>query len=346
MVFSWHFLHGWIGFPAPLTYTPALFPFSILTQGHTGVSLFMTLSGYLFAKLLDGKRVSYPAFFWNRFLRLFPLLTLVVLVIGVQIYLAGGDLPTYFKLIAMGYYAPTLPNGGWSITVEMHFYVLLPLILFLARKSKLTLPAIVLAAIALRVWLHHERGEVQTLAYLTLVGHIDQFVLGILAFIYRRFIAYRHVLVGLAITAFLLFFWWFNSLGGFNALPTYPSPSVIWIYLPTLEGIAYGLLISYYDNSYRPLNTGISRIVGLIGAYSYSIYLLHFFVVMKMSPLIDHYVMGLSNFYVACFWSLVCFTLMLPVGYLSFRFIEAPFLKFRRRYIIPGEVQFAGESPQ
>jgi len=28
---------------------------------------------------------------------------------------------------------------------------------------------------------------------------------------------------------------------------------------------------------------------------------------------------------------------MLPIGYLSFRFIEAPFLKFRRRYTIAAE---------
>jgi len=30
----------------------------------------MTLSGYLFAKLLDGKRIKYGSFLWNRFLRL------------------------------------------------------------------------------------------------------------------------------------------------------------------------------------------------------------------------------------------------------------------------------------
>jgi len=27
---------------------------------------------------------------------------------------------------------------------------------------------------------------------------------------------------------------------------------------------------------------------------------------------------------------------MMPIGYLSFRFIESPFLKLRRRYIVPG----------
>jgi peptidoglycan/LPS O-acetylase OafA/YrhL len=36
---------------------------------------------------------------------------------------------------------------------------------------------------------------------------------------------------------------------------------------------------------------------------------------------------------VACLWSVVCFLLLVPFSLLSFRFIEAPFLKLRKRYI-------------
>src|SRR5271169_6463136 len=80
MVFAWHFTHGLGGYPIPFDYVPALFPFSLLDEGHTGVALFMTLSGYLFAKLLDGKSINYLAFLWNRVLRLFPLLLVVILI--------------------------------------------------------------------------------------------------------------------------------------------------------------------------------------------------------------------------------------------------------------------------
>ena len=54
MVFAWHFTHAG-GYPVPLEYSPNAFPLAIFDEGHTGVALFMTLSGYLFAKLLDGK---------------------------------------------------------------------------------------------------------------------------------------------------------------------------------------------------------------------------------------------------------------------------------------------------
>jgi peptidoglycan/LPS O-acetylase OafA/YrhL len=344
LVFSWHFLHVWHGAPAPIDYQPPLFlfPFSLLTQGHTGVALFMTLSGYLFAKLLDGRRVNYPAFFWNRTLRLLPLLLLVLFVLGLRTYWLHGNISNYLRQVAAGLIMPTLPQGGWSITVEFHFYVLLPIILYFGRRSKLALPAVLLAAIALRALIEHRHGQLQTLAYTTIIGRIDQFLLGILAFNYRKVIANRHAMVWSAIAAFLLFYWWFNLHGGFDNMQFRLWSRSLWIVIPTLEGLAYGLLISYYDNSFRPSNTGISRMVGALGAYSYSIYLLHFFVVFQLPTLVDKYLMGLSNFYVACLWSLICFMLMLPIGYLSFRFIESPFLRFRRHYIVSADSRGPG----
>src|SRR5947209_4560869 len=73
MVVTWHFTHAGYGYPVPLDYIPAIFPFALLDEGHTGVALFMTLSGYLFAKLLDGASIDWKAFIWNRVVRLLPL---------------------------------------------------------------------------------------------------------------------------------------------------------------------------------------------------------------------------------------------------------------------------------
>src|SRR3990167_4468867 len=185
MVFAWHFTHASNGYPVPFDYVPSLFPFALLDEGHTGVALFMTLSGYLFAKLLDGKSISYPAFLWNRVLRLVPLLLLVILAVGIKTYLVGGDLVAYAYSIAKGAVLPSLPNGGWSITVEFHYYLVLPLLLWMLRKSRLLPLCIVVAAVALRFLWYRERGEIQSLAYWTIVGRIDQFVLGMLAYQFR-----------------------------------------------------------------------------------------------------------------------------------------------------------------
>lgn len=99
-VFVWHFTHASSGYPVSFDYVPAIFPFAILDEGHTGVALFMTLSGYLFAKLLNGKTIDYKAFLWNRVLRLFPLLAVIIFVVGINKYIAGENLYLYWKAIA------------------------------------------------------------------------------------------------------------------------------------------------------------------------------------------------------------------------------------------------------
>jgi peptidoglycan/LPS O-acetylase OafA/YrhL len=329
-VFTWHFVHGATGYPVSFSGAPAIFPFAILDEGHTGVALFMALSGYLFAKLLDGKAVAYGPFFWNRLLRLAPLLLLVIVIKDVGDALHGNFRPLYWlQQLAAGLVLPSWPNGGWSITVEAHFYLVLPLLMWATRRNRFAPLGVLVAAIALRCALFAWRHQVEDLAYWTIIGHIDQFLLGIFAFNQRAWMQRNHV-VAAAVALGLAGLWYaFDVAGGFNA--TAQSP--LWIVLPTFEAVAYSALIAYYDTSYTPKTTGISGLIGKAGAYSYSIYLLHVFIVFRAAAFIDRHIMSLSNFYVACAWSAVLFMLMIPVGHLSFKYIEEPFLKLRRRYI-------------
>ncbi|MBU0484138.1 MAG: acyltransferase [Proteobacteria bacterium] len=334
IVFAWHFTHSTNGYPVPFAYVPNIFPLALLDEGQTGVALFITLSGYLFAKLLDGKSIYYLPFLWNRILRLFPLLAVVLLIIGVQQLLRGNSLSFYAFDLLKGAIFPTLPNGGWSITVEFHYYLILPLFLWMVARAKLLPLSIIAAAIALRFFLYQQNGEIQSLAYWTIIGRIDQFALGMLVYQCRAQLAGRHLRAASVIVAFMIFYWYFDARGGFLLYPSYPSPSRLWILLPTIEGIAYAVGIAWYDNSFTPSTTGISGLIGRIGEYSYSIYLLHFFVVFLAARFVNEQVMAISNFYLACLWALIFFVLMTIPGYLSFRFIEAPFLKLRKRYIV------------
>ena len=330
MVFTWHFIHVGSGQLAP----PPAFPLSLLTEGHTGVALFITLSGYLFAKLLDGKKINYSSFIWNRFLRLAPLLILVIVIVGCREYLAGSDIYRYMEDVLAGVIKPSLPNGGWSITTEFHFYLLLPVLLFLSRKSKYSLLIILAAAVLIRTLLYQGRGEIQTLSYWTIVGRIDQFLLGMIAYQFRSLITGRHTFAICSLGLFALFYWYFDSQGGFYKNPSYPSPSAVWILMPTMEGLAYAIMIAWYESSFVYSNGKFSRLFALIGTYSYSIYLLHYFVVFRLSREINNNLMDLSNIYLALIVSPICFLLMMPMGYVSYRFIESPFLKLRTRYIV------------
>ena len=83
LVFEWHFIHAQA---VPFEYVPRFFPAAIIDEGHCGVALFMCLSGYLFAKLLNGKQINYSGFIWNRFVRLAPLLVFVILIAGLALH--------------------------------------------------------------------------------------------------------------------------------------------------------------------------------------------------------------------------------------------------------------------
>lgn len=336
MVFSWHFIHAGHGYPIPFDDAPRVFPLALLDEGHTGVALFMTLSGYLFAKLLDGASVKYGWFIYNRLLRLLPILIVALLLYVALIYGQGGDLKPIWRDIRKGWLYPTLPNGGWSITVEFHFYLALPFLLLLDRHRPRILFALIGLFILFRFYLHARYGEVQTFAYWTIIGRIDQFTLGILAYRYRTFFSRGSLALVIGV-AFCIFYWWFDARGGFYQMPSYPSPSRLWAVLPTLEGLAYGVLIAWYDTRLIDGRSTLSRFIGQLGAYSYSIYLLHFFIVFHAAQFVDRHIMRLDNFYIACLWSLAVFCLMIIPGYLSFRFIESPFLRLRRSYIVRRE---------
>lgn len=335
LVFSWHFIHGRNGFPIPFEGAP-FWAFAFFDEGHVGVALFMTLSGYLFAKLLDGKSIVYHKFIWNRILRLMPLLLLVLFINAAMKAVQSNDIRSaywYLRSMLAGLIFPVWPNGGWSITVELHFYLLLPILIFAVRRSSRNTWLLVALAVGFRASFYAWAATVQDLAYHTIFGRFDQFLLGISAFYGRKSLVGRHTLVACILVAFASFYWWFDAIGGYHLPTQYPGLSAIWIVLPTLEGLAFAATIAWYDGSFVHQTGPASNMLAKIGEYSYSIYLLHFFFVFDVALWLNTYVTDLSNFYKAWLVSLVAFVGMLPLGYLSMRFVERPFLKLRQPYL-------------
>jgi peptidoglycan/LPS O-acetylase OafA/YrhL len=106
--------------------------------------------------------------------------------------------------------------------------------------------------------------------------------------------------------------------------------------MSTMEGIAYAALIAWYDGSFRFQDKGIAGFLAKVGTYSYSIYLLHFFFVFDISRAIHTQYLNMGNIYLAMAVSIVIFfVMMVPIAYLSYRFIESPFLRFRNKYTMP-----------
>lgn len=53
-----------------------------------------------------------------------------------------------------------------------------------------------------------------------------------------------------------------------------------------------------------------------------------------MAAFINNHIIPLNDLYLAMAFSVFAFLFMLPIAYLSYTFIEKPFLKYRTQYIV------------
>ena len=350
LVFNWHFLHGPMGVDSATV--PSVWLLSLLDEGHTGVALFMTLSGYIFARIVGERRIRYLPFLFNRLVRLMPLLALVLTCWVLLVYVKDRRL--ILDDVLKGFILPTWPGGGWSIAVELHFYAVFPLLLWLrSRIGDAIFIVMLVAMLMLRAALWRQMGEVQYLAYWTLIGRLDQFLCGIALYALSRRPWFAGVARWGAPIVFLLFtlFWhWFDAAGGVHHLGGYPSPSPVWIVLPTLEGLGSAALIAWYERAELPLPAWLESLLAKIGEASYSLYLWHFFFIILLEAALERLGLASVALFPALLASLVCFLVVAAGAHLSYRLIERPFLRFRVRYLdvapavdaavatLPGEV--------
>jgi peptidoglycan/LPS O-acetylase OafA/YrhL len=328
MVFSWHFLHA--DDRIPTTYVPSFPPLSLFEEGHLGVALFLTLSGFLFARLSRGRVPNWRRFFAARALRIVPLLT-VVIAIAWLLSIVTHDT---FGLsdVLLGVVLPTWPNGAWSITVEIHCYLLFPALLALQRRGTAWPSLVVAAMVAIRtaIWLHD--GSLYPIGYDTIVGRLDQFVIGMMVedVTARRRGTALKLGLALAVVAFVGFWHVVNLRGG---LATATSP--LWIVLPPLQGLGCGAAIGLYDTIEARLPALIDRPLARVGEVSYSLYLLHPFVYVWESRRLARLGFPLDDFPTAMALTLAAFLAVVPLAWLSYRLIERPFLRARPTYLDP-----------
>jgi peptidoglycan/LPS O-acetylase OafA/YrhL len=97
------------------------------------ISAFLLYRPYVRTRLADWERPRAAAFAWRRFLRIAPAywvaLTVISVWLGLDYVFSGHGIWTYYGLLQV--YQPGWAVGGlpqaWSLSVEVGFYVMLPL---------------------------------------------------------------------------------------------------------------------------------------------------------------------------------------------------------------------------
>jgi peptidoglycan/LPS O-acetylase OafA/YrhL len=332
---------------------PAIVPpvsIELLWNGHILVALFMTLSGFLFATICKGKDIDQSAFYRNRFLRIYPLFVVVLLAacymdpVTNSFWRLMTSLCLLQNLRGSAVQFPYGTENLWAIAVEFQFYLLFPFLLLFYRKHGYKyLFALIALALFTRLGIFCTTGKVWELGYTTIFGRIDQFVVGmIFGFSFDRLKAKvsspLFLLFSVALVACLA--WVRNRMSNFG--------DAQWIITTDLEALVLGLLIVCYSASAINFPRWLARFFAYGGTVSYSLYLIHPFV-LRLSHwfasliCLPHsrfpFLVAIANMLhdqplssSLIFGLFVVFPITFLASMLTYAFIERPFLELRTIY--------------
>lgn len=313
-------------------------PLLLITQGYSGVGLFMVLSGFIFTVIAHDKEIDYGKFIRNRLLRIYPLFIFMgFLAWSLHIY-SDPKPPSNleFLLLLLPIRLPfesAYFQSLWTIPVEFQFYLIFPfLALFMRREGAAYLLRFIALLIILRLGVYVTVGTVRVIAYETILGRLDQFLIGmLLARCYGRLPRLAgnplHLLASFALVLASLLYMGRN--GGQDN-----PPALHWVIWTTWEGAMWGWFALAYINCRLVIPKRLSQGLAALGSISFSIYVNHIFVtnvvgrftarlVLSADPLWNAYLLG----------GLITVPVVLAISYLTYRVIELPFLNLRSPYL-------------
>jgi peptidoglycan/LPS O-acetylase OafA/YrhL len=311
---------------------------SIFFEGYLGVSFFFILSGFIlslnYKNKLGENTITFKEFWVARIAKIYPL-HLLTLLIAIPLCLndfLSNSLAWFGKLITNLFLLQSfVPNDkiffsfnlpSWSLSDEMFFYLLFPIIITIYYKfSKTTfLSLILLLIIPIGIFLVPDKFE-HAIFYINPFFRIGDFIIGMLLYnLYEQKIFGKWLKSKLSATLLE-----FASVGlfitfvGFHAyIPNgYRYSCYYWIPM-----IIIILIFSYQSGYLSDLLS--NRILVLLGEISFGIYLIHNLAInyitfynTKLSLIDNPYIL-----------SIVILIVTIIASYISYKFFELPINKY------------------
>jgi len=317
----------------------------LMLNGSVGVDLFFVLSGFLLPYTLrvaelKGRR-SFKDYFMKRFRRIVPeyyfCLLLILIFTPVFFTTQSGWLNIGVHLLFLqNLFRDThasINAVAWTLSVEMQFYLILPLLFLTFYKSPKKVLLLLLGSFAL-TWCY--RGWLYTNLYPSwdqfdrfiytdqLLGRIDQFAIGIASsFAYLRWgqkvqeLAEQRKIIRVLsslifLGTFVGFYLWVQILSS-----TTPNLYTT-MFAHTTLGAIFGVMMLTSFILIQPLEYLVShRVFQYVALISYGIYLWHLIVINGLAPLPMPAIQK----------SLLAVVLTIIISHLSYQYIGVPFLK-------------------
>jgi peptidoglycan/LPS O-acetylase OafA/YrhL len=316
----------------------------VALNGGTGVTMFFIVSAFsLYYTMPLRLRERSPTFnfYLHRFFRIAPLFYFLIAAtlvrdawaFGVRHSLPeiGASMAFLFNLI------PTRQEGfvwvSWTIGVEMLFYAVFPL---LYARVKTLGASIALFFAALMLWqvvglvLDYSvmpEAWKQSILHWNVLRHFPIFAVGIV--IYHVFVSLPHAHAPSE-----------SATGTGNALVwagVFGYAALLQGWLPNVFGDSYywqGLVFAcmFMGLALSPWRLVVNRATRFLGKISYSVYLVHTTVIFFLAP-VYHWIYRHAPSLTACFLGSLALTLLLvlPLSWLTYRFVEEPGIRLGKR---------------
>jgi peptidoglycan/LPS O-acetylase OafA/YrhL len=326
------------------TYNPLL---GLVEQGHMGVGLFMVLSGYLLTKIASGKEINYFDFIKNRVIRIYPLYILCVLIM-----LCGWSL-NYSFAQALSLFFPfvnalqdvKLPMFAhlWTIAVEFQFYLIFPfLVLFLDKIGPRYIVGLLVLTIFFKYLMWTKMGSVTNVAYMTLLGRIDQFIIGMVAaFLTKQYLADSRITTAWLVAAVASAAVVMSIFCGQKGLIGIDQ-SWVMAFWPSIEAVMWATLIVSYSHARIRIPEAINVSLARLGQLSFSMYCMHYVVIPFTN---SHFVRigqapgGLAD--VLAQTAFLTVPAIVIFSMLTYGIIEKPFFNLKKKYAMPSPAELS-----
>jgi peptidoglycan/LPS O-acetylase OafA/YrhL len=301
---------------------------NVAYAGSFGVDLFFCLSAFLITELLlrEKEEVGYlnvKAFYIRRILRIWPLyFAFVLFSFGLTFVDRGQHFSvsqlTMFLLLAGNWASAFTVIGSvvaplWSVSIEEQFYLLWPLAVRKATRKHMLIICLVMIALAF-VWraFVQMRGFSHDFAWNATFGHLDSIGYGI----FLSLVGFRKEIplwsrLGLLLTGLSA---WFLA-GGIH------SRDDVMMALAALGSMAILRAVIGIKLDYPFLVR--------LGVVSYGLYVYHRLFLTYLNEILP-----LTHGWGFVLWWLLAFSCTVITAFASYRWLESPFLKLKKRFTI------------